>query len=232
MVRGTGSPTQWLLDLRAYGLKIHYSSTAVGHVDWKDNQTLGYKSLSFSMDRFRQMVHELRIAARQLLFEELLFAGHAEQVPRCRGRRCTTTRRTARSGGISSRTDARNGRSRARSGCSGGFVVGQGCGSSSTGYDNSEEWSEKDLKAPLRLVYRLCSVHKVIESFHYFLLPKKVPQSPGYHLACESHPSLTLARTSQVHNSKTTQRRLMNTLRSMQSIWMPSRNLCVTDDDL
>jgi hypothetical protein len=34
MVRGTHSLMQWMLDLRTYGLKIHYNSTARGHVDW------------------------------------------------------------------------------------------------------------------------------------------------------------------------------------------------------
>ena len=81
MVRGTGSPAQWLLDLRAYGLKIHYNATAPGHVSWTDGQTLGYKSLAFSMDQFRQTVHELRIAARRALFEDLLFAEEGGEVP-------------------------------------------------------------------------------------------------------------------------------------------------------
>jgi hypothetical protein len=34
IVRGTYSPMQWMLDLRTYGLKIHYNSTARGHVEW------------------------------------------------------------------------------------------------------------------------------------------------------------------------------------------------------
>jgi hypothetical protein len=34
MVRGTYSLMQWILDLRTYGLKIHYNSTACGHVKW------------------------------------------------------------------------------------------------------------------------------------------------------------------------------------------------------
>ncbi|KAK3620761.1 hypothetical protein LTR56_020750 [Elasticomyces elasticus] len=40
MARGTAGPIQWLLDLRAYGLKIHYNTTAIGHVNWKDKHTL------------------------------------------------------------------------------------------------------------------------------------------------------------------------------------------------
>ncbi|KAI0568053.1 hypothetical protein Alg215_12389, partial [Pyrenophora tritici-repentis] len=32
MVRGSHSPMQWMLDLRTYGLKIHYNTTTRGHV--------------------------------------------------------------------------------------------------------------------------------------------------------------------------------------------------------
>jgi len=40
MVRGTNGPMQWMLDLRTYGLKIHYNTTSHGHVDWSDNEVL------------------------------------------------------------------------------------------------------------------------------------------------------------------------------------------------
>ena len=33
MIRGSRAPMQWILDTRAYGRKIHYSTTAAGHVD-------------------------------------------------------------------------------------------------------------------------------------------------------------------------------------------------------
>ncbi|KAG9381479.1 DUF3505 multi-domain protein [Pyrenophora tritici-repentis] len=41
MVRGSHSPMQWMLDLRTYGLKIHYNTTTRGHVEWTngDEQT-------------------------------------------------------------------------------------------------------------------------------------------------------------------------------------------------
>ena len=32
IVRGTASPMQWILDLRAYGMKIAFSTTSEGHV--------------------------------------------------------------------------------------------------------------------------------------------------------------------------------------------------------
>jgi hypothetical protein len=81
MVRGTGSPTQWMLDLRTYGLKIHYNTTAVGHVNWKDKYVLEYKTLRFSMDQFRGMVHDLTTAARQSLFEDVLLVSGRDEIP-------------------------------------------------------------------------------------------------------------------------------------------------------
>jgi hypothetical protein len=33
MVRGSHRPMQWMLDLRTYGLKIHYNTTSCGHVE-------------------------------------------------------------------------------------------------------------------------------------------------------------------------------------------------------
>ena len=81
MVRGTGSPVQWMLDLRTYGLKIHCNTTAVGHVNWKDKYVLEYKTLRFSMDQFRGMVHDLVTATRKSLFEDLLFVEKREEIP-------------------------------------------------------------------------------------------------------------------------------------------------------
>jgi hypothetical protein len=81
MVRGTGSPIQWMLDLRTYGLKIHYNTTTVGHVNWKDKYTLEYKTLRFSMDQFRGMVHDLLAATRKALLEDLLFANSRDEIP-------------------------------------------------------------------------------------------------------------------------------------------------------
>jgi superfamily II DNA helicase RecQ len=81
MVRGSGSPIQWILDLRTYGLKIHYNTTAIGHVNWKDKYTLEYKTLRFTMDQFRGMVHELVTATRQSLLEDVLFINNRDEIP-------------------------------------------------------------------------------------------------------------------------------------------------------
>ncbi|KAK3046025.1 hypothetical protein LTR09_012462 [Extremus antarcticus] len=82
IVRGSASPIQWMLDLRTYGLKIHYSTTVVGHVNWKDKYTLEYKAIRFSMDQFREMVHQLVESTRRALFEDVLFAQGREELPR------------------------------------------------------------------------------------------------------------------------------------------------------
>ncbi|KAL1641350.1 hypothetical protein SLS61_010138 [Didymella pomorum] len=55
MVRGSHSPMQWMLDLRTYGLKIHYNTTSRGHVEWAGRDELLYKSLQFSMAQFEQV---------------------------------------------------------------------------------------------------------------------------------------------------------------------------------
>ncbi|KAK1807894.1 hypothetical protein LTR12_017752 [Friedmanniomyces endolithicus] len=81
MARGTASPIQWLLDLRTYGLKIHYNTTAIGHVNWKDKHTLEYKNIAFTMDEFRGMVHQLVEDSRRALLENILFVSRADQLP-------------------------------------------------------------------------------------------------------------------------------------------------------
>jgi superfamily II DNA helicase RecQ len=82
MVRGSHGPMQWMLDLRTYGLKIHYNTTSQGHVEWTGKDELLYKGLQFTMAQFRSMVHGLATESRRLLQEELLFGNQvAEPVP-------------------------------------------------------------------------------------------------------------------------------------------------------
>ena len=81
MVRGTHSPMQWMLDLRTYGLKIHYSATTPGHIGWTGRDELLYKEVQFNMGDFRGFVHGLVGSTRKLLREEILlsdWAGAAE----------------------------------------------------------------------------------------------------------------------------------------------------------
>jgi hypothetical protein len=81
MVRGSHGPMQWMLDLRTYGLKIHYNTTSRGHVEWMGQDELLYKDLHFSMAQFRSIVHGLASESRRLLTEELLFSSKAAPVP-------------------------------------------------------------------------------------------------------------------------------------------------------
>jgi hypothetical protein len=83
MVRGTHSPIQWMLDLRTYGLRIHYSSTATGHVSWLGQDELLYKEIHFTMGDFRGFVHGLVSSMRQLVHQELLMcdAASAPAIP-------------------------------------------------------------------------------------------------------------------------------------------------------
>lgn len=61
-----------MLDLRTYGMKIHYSNTTPGHVGWAGPDQLLYKDLQFSMGDFRGFVHGLVSAARKMLREDIL----------------------------------------------------------------------------------------------------------------------------------------------------------------
>ena len=61
-----------MLDLRTYGLRIHYNSTAAGHVSWLGQDELLYKEIHFTMGDFRGFVHRLVSSMRQLMHKELL----------------------------------------------------------------------------------------------------------------------------------------------------------------
>ena len=70
---------QWMLDLRTYGMKIHYNTTTDGHIDWQGDLVL-YNKIQFTMSEFRCMVHGLVAEAKRILREELLFA-EDEEIP-------------------------------------------------------------------------------------------------------------------------------------------------------
>jgi len=72
MVRGSQGPTQWMLDLRTYGLKIHYNTTSAGHVQWQNGDELCYKDRQFTMNEFRGMVHAVVQDARRILIDDIL----------------------------------------------------------------------------------------------------------------------------------------------------------------
>jgi hypothetical protein len=72
MIRGSHGPMQTLLDWRTYGLKVHYNTTAPGHVGWMGDDELLYKDVHFTMGAFRGFVHGLVASARELL-QEILY---------------------------------------------------------------------------------------------------------------------------------------------------------------
>lgn len=73
MIRGSLGPMDWLLSLRTYGLKIHFTTTAEGHITWSHGHVLGCGDKQMSMAQFRGMIHGLVRDVRQTLMEELLF---------------------------------------------------------------------------------------------------------------------------------------------------------------
>ena len=83
MVKGTHGPMQWMLDLRTYGLRIHYNTTSPGHVGWQGQDQLLYKQYQFSMGEFRSLIHGLVAQAREILHEHLLLVEQpgAAQIP-------------------------------------------------------------------------------------------------------------------------------------------------------
>lgn len=68
------------MDLRAYGIKIAFSTTSEGHVGWRNGDVLAYKDIHFSIAQFRSMVDQLqRITRKQLM--EIMFAADEQEVP-------------------------------------------------------------------------------------------------------------------------------------------------------
>ncbi|THV78820.1 hypothetical protein D6D29_07372 [Aureobasidium pullulans] len=80
MVRGTASPMQWMLDLRAYGMKVSFNTTSQGHVGWRNGDVLQYKDIHFSMAQFRGMVDQLQMTTRKQLME-IMLATDEQDVP-------------------------------------------------------------------------------------------------------------------------------------------------------
>jgi hypothetical protein len=72
---------QWMLDLRTYRLKIHYNSTARGHVEWVGQDEMLYKDLQFNIAQFRGIVHGLATESRRLLMDELLYSSSSAAKP-------------------------------------------------------------------------------------------------------------------------------------------------------
>ncbi|KAJ5302427.1 hypothetical protein N7476_009226 [Penicillium atrosanguineum] len=81
IVRGTHSPMQWMLDLRTYGLHVHYNSTTPGHIAWMGPDQILYKEVHFSMGDFRGFVHGLVGSLQGILRDELLMTTETTPIP-------------------------------------------------------------------------------------------------------------------------------------------------------
>lgn len=81
MVRGSQSPIEWMLDLRRYGLAVHFNTTTPGYVSWIGNDRLLYKDISFTMGEFRHFIHTMVSDTRSLLCNRLLFTDDQDPVP-------------------------------------------------------------------------------------------------------------------------------------------------------
>jgi hypothetical protein len=73
MIRGSHTPIDWLLNLRAYGMTISRNSTMSGHIDW-NGDNVSYGNVSFSLSDFRGFLHGLISSTRTILFDDLLFS--------------------------------------------------------------------------------------------------------------------------------------------------------------
>ena len=76
MIRGSQGAMQWIFDSRAYGMKIQYTSTAPGNVDWMGDQ-IRYKQIEFSMNQLRSMVHGLVFETYRAL-ERVLYVSETD----------------------------------------------------------------------------------------------------------------------------------------------------------
>jgi len=80
MIRGTWSPMQWMLDLRSYGMKIHFNTTREGTVQWEGERIL-YKTKQMTMHELRGAIHGLVAKAKQVLVKELLMVEDGSEAP-------------------------------------------------------------------------------------------------------------------------------------------------------
>jgi hypothetical protein len=79
MVRGSNGPMQWMLDLRTYGLKIHFNTAREGTVRWEGDKLL-HKSTELTMGELRQIIHGLVTKARRALQQQLLFTNDLPEI--------------------------------------------------------------------------------------------------------------------------------------------------------
>ena len=73
LVPDTATAAAWMINLRAYGMKIAFTTSSEGHVDWIDEETILYQHLEFTMSELRIFVRTLLDQTTLFLDEKLLF---------------------------------------------------------------------------------------------------------------------------------------------------------------
>ena len=80
LLRGTSSPFEWMLDLRAYGIKIAFNVIRPSTIDWQGDRIL-YQDIQFSMAEFRGFVHGLLTETHRLVYDELFLGLSRRTIP-------------------------------------------------------------------------------------------------------------------------------------------------------
>ena len=78
MLRKSHGPMEWMLDLRTYGMKTMFSSTAPGYIDWHGDQIM-FKDVQFTMSQFRGMVHQVVHDLRERMLRKVLDVSPREE---------------------------------------------------------------------------------------------------------------------------------------------------------
>lgn len=81
MVLGSGSPMEWAITLRSWGMSLARDHTSIGTIDWIKDRLI-YGRYEFSMTAFRNFVSQVLYKARDLLFHSLLFSIPLDRLPR------------------------------------------------------------------------------------------------------------------------------------------------------
>ena len=79
MIRGSHSPMDWLLTLRAYGMNISRNTTSIGQIDWRGDYISYGGLVGFFLSDFRGFIHGLITSTRTILLQDILFANISTQ---------------------------------------------------------------------------------------------------------------------------------------------------------
>jgi hypothetical protein len=75
--KGRPTPMDWIYECRTYGIKIRYSTTAEGVIEWEGNRVL-YQDVRFKIEQLRGIMHGMVEEARRDLMELLMLEMNAE----------------------------------------------------------------------------------------------------------------------------------------------------------